>query len=218
MSFVAGRNGHDVRQHRCEGRCPDFGARRQRGVQHGVACERQLRKSCAERILKYESPLSLEQRELRERFGPDNDQDTGWCGFPLLSASARAAVSGAALGVEIRDRIHERDVREGLREVAHQTFFLDAILLGEQSDIILKLEQSLQELFGFRVPAQKRVVISEPKTAGEEGPFAHGQAVVHSMRDVSLDEAVAEKLFLDLPHGAANPRIGWRKKTHQRYQ
>src|SRR5580700_11029155 len=57
-------------------------------------------------------------------------------GFPFpVPLRMRSPLGGAVLGIKICDRIHKRDMRKGLGEIANQAFFLSVILLGEQPHV-----------------------------------------------------------------------------------
>jgi UDP-N-acetyl-D-mannosaminuronic acid transferase (WecB/TagA/CpsF family) len=74
--------------------------------------------------------------------------------------------------------VHERDVAEGLREVADQPSRPRVVLLGEEADVVAQVEQALEALAGVVAPAHLLEAVHEPERAHQEGALVTGQAVV----------------------------------------
>ena len=58
------------------------------------------------------------------------------------------------LAGELRRRVHQRDMGEGLGEVAHQPAGHRVVLLGEQTEVVAQSEQSVEQLAGVAVASQ----------------------------------------------------------------
>ena len=88
-------------------------------------------------------------------------------------------MAGALLGGvggmgEIAGRGRERDVREGLREIADLALAARVVFLGEQPDIVGEREQPLEQALRIGVAAEHDVVVDQPEAAGKERAFALG--------------------------------------------
>src|SRR5919198_4058631 len=98
--------------------------------------------------------------------------------------------------LEVVRAVHERDVREGLREVAELAAELRVVLLGEQAEVGAEREEPLEELPRLVEPALEREVVHEPEGAREEDALAGRQAVDgHGLLvcAIPLHEAVADE-------------------------
>jgi hypothetical protein len=71
--------------------------------------------------------------------------------------------------------VHERDVRERLGTVAHQSLCPCIELLGKQTDIVPQSEQMLEEPPRVVFALQQDVRVSEPEAACQKHPFAPGR-------------------------------------------
>src|SRR5919204_1472941 len=143
-----------------------------------------------------EASRTLVARRRRLLFGPALHQRRGL--HPLLGA------------LQVEGTVHERHVREGLREVAELAAELRVVLLGEQAEVGAEREEPLEELPRLVEPALEREVVDEPEGARQEGSFAGRQAVDRHrllVRLVALDEAVADELALDRRHRADHARV-----------
>src|SRR5678815_6198607 len=78
---------------------------------------------------------------------------------------------------QVGGRIHQRDVTEGLWEIAHQPARARLVLLAEKSNVVAQREESLEELAGLVVTVEHGQRIREPEAAGKEGPFTGRQPV-----------------------------------------
>ena len=77
----------------------------------------------------------------------------------------------------VERRVHEREVRERLREVAEQPLRDGVVLLGEQADVVREADEPLEERARFVVAADQLVAVDEPERAREEHALAGRQAV-----------------------------------------
>src|SRR5437868_10722608 len=121
--------------------------------------------------------------------------------------------------LEVERAVHERDVCEGLREVAELAAEVGVVLLREQAEVGAEREQPLEELPRLVEPALEREVVDEPERARQEDALAGRQAVDRLrlvVRAVALDEAVADELALDRRHRADHPRVVGRQKADER--
>lgn len=72
--------------------------------------------------------------------------------------------------------IDQRQVRERLREVAHEPRPVRVVLLGEQVDIVRDRQQRLEQYSGFICPALEREVIRQLERTREKRRLAVRQA------------------------------------------
>jgi hypothetical protein len=101
---------------------------------------------------------------------------------------------------EVERRVHEREVRECLGEVAEQPSSLRVVLLCEQAEIVRQTDEAAEELVRVGVPAEQLVAVHEPERAGQEDALARWQTVdvrVLLVGAVALDEAAADEVLLD---------------------
>src|SRR5205823_2956334 len=78
---------------------------------------------------------------------------------------------------EVVRRVHERDVRPGLREVAELALERGVVFLGEEPEIVLQREQPLEDLPGLVLAVLQAEVVDEPEGACEEDALAGRQPV-----------------------------------------
>jgi hypothetical protein len=131
-----------------------------------------------------------------------------------LLASAfptRTLFRGPIAAGQIVSRVDERDVAESLWKVPHLTPRAWIILLGQQSDIVPKRQQTLKHRPRFIDAALQYQIVDKPKTTGEECGLAWWQAVLCLAGVVAKDKAIYQQPALNCPHGAYDPRIGWRQ-------
>src|SRR5258708_1841620 len=120
----------------------------------------------------------------------------------------RVTMPRRALGTrEVQRRVHERDVRERLREVAEHTLALRIILFCEETNIVHKTEEPLEVRLRLFVPTKQYEHIDVPKRAGEKCALSFGQSINARMRDVTTYEAINKKVLLDRHHRVNDPRI-----------
>src|SRR5919198_102574 len=121
--------------------------------------------------------------------------------------------------LEVEGAVHERHVREGLREVAELAAELRVVLLGEEAEVGAEREELLEERPRLVEPALEREVVDEPEGARQEGALAGRQAVDRHrllVRLVALDEAGADELALDCRHRADHARVVGREEADER--
>ena len=66
---------------------------------------------------------------------------------------------------DVEGGVHERKVRERLREVPEQALRPRVVLLRQQSDVVRKSEQALEEVVGVVVPTDQLEAVDEPERA-----------------------------------------------------
>src|SRR6516165_9533383 len=104
----------------------------------------------------------------------------------------------------------------GLREIAQHAPAQWIELFGEQAHIVAAREQALEEAAGFRIAPLQYVIVGEPKTAGQEGSLASGQAVGGVSGFVAANEFPPDqKPVLDCSKRPAHARIAGRQKADQ---
>src|SRR5262249_38062964 len=70
----------------------------------------------------------------------------------------------AALG-QVARRVDQRDVREGLREIAQQPPGRRVVLLRQQAHVVAQAKETLEDLPCLRGPPLQREVVGEPERA-----------------------------------------------------
>src|SRR4029079_14799901 len=75
-------------------------------------------------------------------------------------------------GLRTRD---ERQVREGLREVADEALGQRVVLLGEQAHVVLQGQEPAKQLLRLRPPSDHRERVDEPEAAREKGALTRRQ-------------------------------------------
>ena len=78
----------------------------------------------------------------------------------------------AEMSLKRESRLDEREMREGLREVADESLALRVVLLRDQPEVVAEGEQPLVELHGLVEPPLPREHRDEPERAGEEDALA----------------------------------------------
>jgi hypothetical protein len=81
-------------------------------------------------------------------------------------------------------------VREALREVADLAAAGRVVLLGQQAQRVAQGEQALEQRLGVLHATRHRVVVGQPKAAGQEGALVAREAVEPVLGRVAQDEAV----------------------------
>src|SRR5437763_13885603 len=87
-------------------------------------------------------------------------------------------------------RSDQREVAEGLREVADLTLPLDVVLLCEEAEIVVQSDQSLEQLTRLIDPPIGRQRTDEPERTSQELSLVARQPVVCHGRRVAGHEAV----------------------------
>src|SRR5205085_2059228 len=78
---------------------------------------------------------------------------------------------------EREGRLDQGEVRERLGEVAELAQGDGVVLLGEEAEVVAKVEQALEQLARFVVPALQREDGSEPEGTGQEHTLVSRQSV-----------------------------------------
>src|SRR6266446_8742482 len=120
--------------------------------------------------------------------------------------------------VQVQGGSDEGHMRERLRKISDLPPRPRVVLLREQADIVAKRQQALEQGACLRVTVLQRVVIGEPKTAGEEGAFSRGQAVDLCVAPVAQHKAIDHELSLYRRDRGAYARIIRREEAHDRHQ
>src|SRR3546814_647506 len=102
--------------------------------------------------------------------------------------------AGFGGGVEVVRGVDERDVREGLGEVAELVAAVRVVLLGEQADVVADRQQVLEPGERVLAPADQRQRVAEPEAAREKRALARRQAVRDRVRAIAQHEAVHGQL------------------------
>src|SRR2546423_6894816 len=78
---------------------------------------------------------------------------------------------------QVMRRIDQRDMREGLREIADLPAGSRVVFLRQQSEIVPQVEKPFEHRPRVGIPALQDVVVGQPKTASEERSFIPRQSV-----------------------------------------
>src|SRR5215217_5350012 len=134
-----------------------------------------------------------------------------------LVLEAQVAWVGAGLA-EVHGGVDQRDMGEGLGEVAQLAAAGRVVLLGQQPDVVAQPQQPLEQLSGILEPADQGVVVGQPEAAGQEGSLPAGEPV-HRLPGraggIAEHEPVVQQLPLDGLDGALDPRVGRGQEPHQ---
>ena len=96
-----------------------------------------------------------------------------------------------------RGRLDQREVREGLREVAQVAARAGVELLGVEAERRRDAEQPLHQVAGTLPVADDRERRHQPERADQEAPLLAGEAVVGLAGPVAEDEAVLRQVVGD---------------------
>ncbi len=88
--------------------------------------------------------------------------DQGSCG--------RCSTGLGSADDKVHGGVHEPDVREGLRKVAHQPLSLRVVFLRQQPHVITETQQALEDPPYLVTPPLEDQIIGQPKRAGKESP------------------------------------------------
>ena len=122
------------------------------------------------------------------------------------------------LAADLRGRVDQGDVGEGLGKVAHQPTGHRVVLLGQEAEVVAKSEEPIEELAGVVVPSQQRKAVGQPERTGQEGAFPAGQPVDVAGVDgpVPQHESPLDQLALDGLDGSPDPRVVSGQEPDQR--
>ena len=133
--------------------------------------------------------------------------------FVLRALLSRLAIMGKIAGC-----IDQSKVGKGLGKVANQLPTARLVFLAQQSHIIAKRQQPLEQVQRLLAAAEHQISVRQPKTAGEEYALTSGQAVVRHLRIVTQDEAIPQETVFDSGDRAANALVMWRQKSNCRQE
>src|SRR5262245_42982940 len=121
------------------------------------------------------------------------------------SGKARAPgtlLAWLALSRDVVRGVHERDVGEGLREVADGALSTEIVLFGQQAQIVGQADEPLVQALGVRQASGQNVGVCKPEAAREKGAFTRRQSVVGRGRVVPEHQPAPQQLLLNSPDGA----------------
>src|SRR5690242_14819768 len=67
--------------------------------------------------------------------------------------------------LEAKHRLHQGEVRKGLRKIAHQPLGVWVIFLAQEAQIVTQRQQPLQKGLGVRHAALKDIAVGKPEAA-----------------------------------------------------
>lgn len=107
---------------------------------------------------------------------------------------------------QIEGRVDQRDVGEGLREVADLPAISRIVFLREQPEIVAQRQQAVEQTLGLLAASDGDVGVREPEAAGQEDAFTGFEPVIGDFRVVAAYEAVDEQVPFDR---LDSPDISW---------
>ena len=125
---------------------------------------------------------------------------------------------GPLVADDVRDRVDQGEVGEGLREVAEVAARGRVELLGVEAERARVLEQPLAELAAAPALADLEQRRDEPERADQEGPLLAGEAVVGLLGAVAEHEAVLGQLLGDRQHRRAAALVALGQEADERDQ
>src|SRR5262249_10810288 len=120
--------------------------------------------------------------------------------LPLSAAAPRVAgVRAVGLAVEDQRGVDQREMRQGLREVAELRARDWVVLLGQEAEIVRHVQQRVEQLVRLDDLALEGEDGDEPERAGQEHPLARWQAVDvdPGLGPVTEEERAEPQLFPD---------------------
>src|SRR4051794_13483134 len=79
---------------------------------------------------------------------------------------------------EIARRIDEREMREGLREIADEASRRRLVFLAHQADVVAQRYELFEQAHRLLAPAAHQISVGEPEAAGKKDALATLQAVL----------------------------------------
>src|SRR6266478_599348 len=111
------------------------------------------------------------------------------------------------MGEHVERGVHEREMRERLREVAEEPLLHRVVLLREQAEVVRKPDKAVEERVRVVVPTGQLIAIDEPERARQKYALARRKAVDAVMVGaVAQDEPVLQEIVFDRLDRAADPR------------
>src|SRR5437762_14361751 len=97
---------------------------------------------------------------------------------------------------QVMGRIDQRDMREGLREIADLPAGSGVVFLRQQSEIVAQIEKPFEHHPRVGIPALQDIIVGEPEAASKERSFISGQAVDSALGVVARDKAISQQVLL----------------------
>src|SRR6478672_9726445 len=119
---------------------------------------------------------------------------------------------------EIARSIHQREMREGLWEIADQPARARFVLLAEQSNIITQRQKMVEQAQCFVAAAEHEIGIGEPEAAGKKDTLARRKTIGCGRAVVAQHQAVYQQAALDGRNGRNDPGIVRWKESDGRQQ
>jgi hypothetical protein len=102
---------------------------------------------------------------------------SAWHAPPLIAVHPGSTLVLLGVAAQVEGCLHERDMAERLRHIAHEPAVPGIILLTQQAHVVTQGEQPLEQRNRLvPVPAQLQCV-GQPETAGQERALRSGQAI-----------------------------------------
>src|SRR5688572_20456131 len=130
-----------------------------------------------------------------------------WCSIRVALLAPLAILGRAAAALQVSRCVDQADVREGLGEVPEMTPRGGVVLFREESDVVAKGQQPLENLLGLVVLSLKREDVRQPERAEQKYAFTGRQAVNRRIRHVAPDEASRLELLPDQVDRSDHARI-----------
>src|SRR5580698_4170231 len=131
---------------------------------------------------------------------------------------AMSTMARAGLVCQIERSIDQRDMREGLRKIAHHSFELEVVLLRKQAEVIAQLEQAFKERSRVLHATNCLEAAHHPKAAGKKHTLTRGQSVLYLRRVVAQHETCRHKLTFNRLNRTFDAWIAARQETDHRHQ
>src|SRR6516164_5488350 len=94
---------------------------------------------------------------------------------------------------EVVRRVDQGYVRERLRKVSDEPSRVHVVLLGQQADVVAKVEQPPEQPARILHSAGQHVRVRQPETAREKDAFSRWQSIAALRRVVAQKEPVAQQ-------------------------
>src|SRR5438105_4707084 len=102
---------------------------------------------------------------------------------------------------------------ESLRKITDHAAAAKIVLLAEQADIVAQAQQAIEQASCLREPLLQDIGVDQPEAAGQEGPLAGRQTVLHLRGVVAHHKSLPQEPLLDGGDGAADACIISREES-----